>query len=47
MGDFNGDGRADILWRHTSGLVYLWLLNGTSITGTGSPGSVDLSWAIE
>src|SRR5262250_3185752 len=22
--DFNGDGKADILWRHSSGLVYEW-----------------------
>src|SRR5262249_26043566 len=44
--DFNGDSRSDILWRHSSGLVYQWLLNGTSVTGTGSPGSVSLEWAI-
>ena len=29
MGDFNGDGKADILWRHTSGAVDIWLMNGT------------------
>lgn len=28
LGDFNGDGRDDILWRHSSGLVINWL--GTS-----------------
>src|SRR5262249_32524122 len=31
-GDFNGDGNADILWRHTSGLVVAYLMNGTAIT---------------
>ena len=36
VGDFNGDGKADILWRHTSGLVGIWLMNGTSIVGMGS-----------
>src|SRR5437773_7624943 len=34
--DFNGDGRADILWRNSStGENYLWLMNGTTITGEG------------
>jgi len=28
VGDFNGDGKANILWRHTSGMVYTWLMNG-------------------
>jgi len=30
VGDFNGDGRADILWRNSStGENYVWLMNGT------------------
>ena len=39
VGDFNGDGKADILWRHISGAVYEWQLDGTTIVGVGSPGS--------
>lgn len=42
--DFNGDGRADILWRYApTGQVYLWLIgpDGKSIIGEGSLGSVD------
>jgi hypothetical protein len=31
-GDFDGDGGADLLWRHTgTGMVYLMLMNGTAI----------------
>jgi hypothetical protein len=37
-GDFDGDGKADLLWRHTTGAVYVWLLNGTSRIGEGSLG---------
>ena len=37
LGDFNGDGKADILLRHTSGAFYIWLMNGTTIVGVGSP----------
>jgi hypothetical protein len=47
-GDGNGDGRADILWRHaTSGEDYLWMMNGTTLAGAGSIGGVpDTSWKI-
>ena len=46
VGDFNGDGKADILWRHTSGTMSLWLLDGTTIIGGGSPGTLDSSWTV-
>src|SRR5437016_4271234 len=45
--DFNGDGRADILWRNLStGENYLYLMNGTSIlAGEGYVRTVsDMSW---
>ena len=29
--DFNGDGKADILWRGPNGEIALWLLNGANI----------------
>jgi hypothetical protein len=44
VGDFNGDGKADILWRHSSGLVYVWLMDGTTIIGEGSPASMGTDW---
>jgi hypothetical protein len=34
-GDFNGDGRSDILWRDTSGNVAIWEMNGTTILKSG------------
>lgn len=30
-GDFNGDGRDDILWPRDDGLTYIWERNGSSI----------------
>ena len=42
----NGDGKADVLWRHTSGLLYGWLLNGTSRIGEGSPGGAATDWTV-
>ena len=47
VGDFNGDGRADILWRNPdSGEVNIWLMNGTTPIGGGSPGTVTDDWQI-
>ena len=34
VGDFDGDGKSDILWRNsTTGQVYLWFISGTAMTG--------------
>jgi hypothetical protein len=47
-GDFDGNGTSDILWRNTtSGEVYIWLMNGTTITSQGSPGTVSSAWSIQ
>ena len=32
IGDFNGDGKADILWRSTNGALADWTMNGSVIT---------------
>jgi hypothetical protein len=47
VGDFDGDGRADVLWRHTSGLVYTWLMDGGGIASHGSPAGVENAWTIQ
>ena len=47
VGDFNGDGRADILWQHASGAVVLWFMNGTAGAGTGLVGSITADWGIQ
>jgi probable HAF family extracellular repeat protein len=45
--DFNGDGKADILWRNMeTGEVSLWLMDGLTIVGTGSIGTRVLQWEI-
>ena len=46
VGDFNGDGKADILWQHTSGARSIWLMNGTVHTSSVSLGTVDNHWNI-
>ena len=44
--DFDNDGKSDILWRHSSGNVYVWFLNGTSVVGNGSVGSASTDSTI-
>src|SRR5262249_49843849 len=52
VGDFNGDGKSDILWRSTSGAVIEWQMNGSVIasagfvTSNGAAVSVAASWHI-
>ena len=47
FGDFNGDGKADILWRNqNTGDVYVWLMNGFSIAGEWYAGQPSLNWQI-
>src|SRR6202522_3884397 len=48
IGDFNGDGYADILWRDTSGNVAIWEMNGTTILNpnTAGVGKVSTTWSI-
>jgi FG-GAP-like repeat len=35
-GDYNGDGKSDILWRDTAGDVAIWEMNGTSILNSST-----------
>ncbi|MEA5112404.1 MAG: VCBS repeat-containing protein [Geobacteraceae bacterium] len=46
--DYNGDSRADILWRNSAtGENWVWYMNGTSLTGGGQLASVSGSnWNI-
>lgn len=34
-GDFDGDGRGDILWQHDSGIIATWNLDGADFSGGG------------
>jgi hypothetical protein len=49
LADYNGDGRADILWREwASGSTYEWLMDGPTAIGSGYTTSLaDSSWVIQ
>ncbi len=44
--DFNGDGKADILWQHTSGARAIWIMNGTTFVRSVNLGTVEIPWNI-
>jgi hypothetical protein len=37
-GDYNGDGKADILWQNADGTPAVWLMNGTSLISGANAG---------
>src|SRR5256885_122116 len=46
-GDFNGDGKADVLWRDVkTGRADLWFVNGATVSGGASFGIVPSDWQI-
>ena len=47
VGDFNGDGKIDILWRDTnSGTLSIWFTNGTQVTSAGVVGTLPSNWSV-
>jgi hypothetical protein len=48
IGDFNGDGRSDILWRNTvTGALRVWYMDGMTRTGEGAlETETDLTWTV-
>jgi len=46
-GDFNGDGKSDVLWHDTSGNVAIWFMNGAQITQSAGVGNIATVWSIQ
>jgi sRNA-binding regulator protein Hfq len=46
-GDFNQDGKTDILWRNQNGQVHVWLMNGTTKQQGINLESPGLDWQIQ
>jgi hypothetical protein len=48
VGDFDGDGKSDLLWRHDNGTIAVWLMNGTSLATISAfdPPAIDPAWKI-
>ena len=44
--DFDGDGKADVFWRHTSGANAVWLMDGLPIKTSGGLATVNTPWTL-
>src|SRR6266542_4473052 len=44
--DFDGDGKADIVWGDTAGDVLMWLMNGASVSSSNPLGNVTSVWSV-
>jgi hypothetical protein len=42
--DFNGDGKADVLWQNSSGARAIWLMNGITYSSGVYFGTAATSW---
>ena len=53
IGDFNGDGNSDVLWRNDNGTMSEWLMNGSQIISSQAPSSQgnsispDAGWNVQ
>jgi hypothetical protein len=47
-GDYNEDGKSDILWQNSDGAPAIWLMDGMSTVGIGAAGSFNpgAAWHI-
>ena len=45
-GDFNGDGKSDILWQNDNGAPAIWLMDGTNISGGAALPNPGPTWDI-
>jgi hypothetical protein len=47
IGDYNGDGKSDILMQNSAtGGIWQWLMNGNQIVGTNSVGNPGTNWTV-
>jgi hypothetical protein len=46
-GDYNGDGKSDILWRDIFGDVMIWFIDGAIVTSTADLGRIPVVEEIQ
>ena len=44
--DFDGDGKADLLWRDTNCNMAIWFMNGTQLAASSGIGTVPPIWSV-
>jgi hypothetical protein len=46
-GDYDGNGKFDLLWRDNGGNTAIWFMNGTSVVSVSSVGQAGTSWVVQ
>ncbi len=46
-GDFDGNGKSDIVWHDTSGDIAIWFMNGTTIASGAGLGTIPTTLTIQ
>jgi hypothetical protein len=47
VGDYDGNGKSDLLWRDAAGDTYIWFMNGTAVSSVGFVATVPSPWAVQ
>ena len=46
-GDFNNDGKTDVIWQSTAGTIILWMMDGVTIASSSHFGLVSLTTTVQ
>jgi hypothetical protein len=46
-GDYDGDGKSDLLWRDTGGNTAMWFMNGTTVASSAAFGNIPTNWTVQ
>jgi hypothetical protein len=46
-GDFNSNGKSDVLWVDNTGNVGIWFMNGTNVASVTIYGNVGTNWTVQ
>jgi hypothetical protein len=46
-GDYNGDGKSDILWIDNVGDVATWFMNGATVSSVTTYGNFGTAWSVQ
>jgi hypothetical protein len=47
VGDYNGDGKSDILLLDAAGDLAVWLMNGAAVSSSLGIGNVGTTWQVQ